>query len=124
MAENQESNIDVIENLALITDAMQTIFPEGKMICVYELKEDDFKKVQEYFRKIDHQHKRFSINISGLEHVFIHQEYINYEENESKESPELNKDKPEKVEEEVKVKKESKLKKILSWFISGGSSIK
>lgn len=71
MAENQESTTSIIENLALITDAMQTVFPDGKMICVYELKEDDYKNVQQLFRKIDHHHNKFSVDISGLEHVFI-----------------------------------------------------
>lgn len=71
MAENQESTTNIIENLALITDAMQTVFPDGKMICVYELKEDDYKNVQQLFRKIDHHHNKFSVDISGLEHVFI-----------------------------------------------------
>ena len=71
MAENQESTNSVIENLALITDAMQTVFPNGKMICVYELETEDFKNVQQLFRKIDHHHNRFSVDISGLEHVFI-----------------------------------------------------
>lgn len=70
MAENQESP-SIIESLAVVTDAMQTIFPEGKMICVYELPEEEFKKVQTNFRKIDSQYNRFSIDISGLEHVFI-----------------------------------------------------
>ena len=77
MAENQESTPNIIENLALVTDAMQTMFPSGKMICVYELNEEDFKKVQNNFRKIDHGHKRFSVDISGLEHVFIQENYEN-----------------------------------------------
>lgn len=107
MGENQESTTNVIENLALITDAMQNMFPEGKIICVYELKDEDFKKVQENFRKIDHQHKRFSIDISGLEHVFIHEN--------SQKDLEIEKSKEEKIE---KVKPLTNLKnKISSWFI-------
>ena len=53
MAEDQKSPPSVIENLALVTDAIQTMFPDGKIICVYELNDQDFKKVQENFRKID-----------------------------------------------------------------------
>jgi hypothetical protein len=71
MAENQESATDIIQELALVTDALQTMFPDGKIICVYELNDNDFSKVQTNFRKIDHQHKKFSVDISGLEHVFI-----------------------------------------------------
>ena len=76
MAENQESTTSVIEGLALVTDAMQTMFPDGKMICVYELDEVDFKKVQSNFRKIDEGHNRFSVDISGTEHVFINEKSI------------------------------------------------
>lgn len=109
MAENQESPPSVIENLALVTDAIQTIFPDGKIICVYELSDDDFKKVQNNFRKIDSQHKRFSVNISGLEHVFIHED-INF----SIVKP-----------EEKKMTNYSKMiSKLSSWFVRGGSSIK
>jgi hypothetical protein len=102
MAENQESTISIIENLALITDAMQTVFPDGKMICVYELEEGDFKNVQQLFRKIDHHHNKFSVDISGLEHVFI------------------NSSAPDKVDEEVKEEpKKEEISKKSSWFKRG-----
>ena len=87
MAENQESPTSIIENLALITDAMQTVFPNGKMICVYELEEEDFKNVQQLFRKIDHHHNKFSVDISGLEHVFINTSAPDEVVNETKEEP-------------------------------------
>lgn len=103
MAENQESTTSVIENLALITDAMQTVFPNGRMICVYELDEDDYKDVQKLFRKIDHHHNRFSVDISGLEHVFINGNF--------KEEP---KEEPKKEE----------IGKKSSWFKRGGSPVK
>jgi hypothetical protein len=77
MEEGKKSVDGVLENLALITDALQTLFEDGKMICVYELNDDDFKKVQSNFRKIDNQHKKFSIDISGVQHVFIHEEIAN-----------------------------------------------
>jgi len=102
MEENKESVIGVIEKLALVTDGLQNIFPDGKVICVYELDDEDFKQVQENFRKIDHSHKRFSIDISGIEHVFIHQDFVRTED-----------------KEEIKIeepKKQSWIKKILSSF--------
>ena len=106
MAENQESP-SIIESLAVITDAMQTMFPEGKMICVYELEEEEFKKVQTNFRKIDSQFNRFSIDISGLEHVFI-SENTSYQpvEEQKKETP-----------------KKTLKQKLFSWFKSGGSTV-
>ena len=103
MEEDKKSVDGVLENLALITDAMQTLFPEGKMICVFELSDDDFKKVQNNFRKIDRGHKKFSIDMSGVEHVFIHEDSVDYSFEDSK-------------KEEPK-KKLSPLKRFLSRFI-------
>lgn len=77
MEEGKKSVDGILENLALITDGLQTLFEDGKMICVYELNDEDFKKVQNNFRKIDNQHKKFSIDISGVQHVFIHEEIAN-----------------------------------------------
>lgn len=114
MAENQESPSNIIENLALVTDAIQTIFPNGKIICVYELNNEDFKKVQENFRKIDHTHKRFSIDISGLEHVFIHE---NFQEEVTTDNKIIEK----KTNRSLAVNIKNKLS---SWFVSGVSSIK
>jgi hypothetical protein len=75
MEEDKKSFDGILEKVALITDGLQSLFPEGKMICIYELKEEDYKKVQNNFRKIDQQYKRFSIDISGVEHVFINENY-------------------------------------------------
>ena len=110
MAENQENVLNVIENLALVTDAMQTMFPQGKIICVYELNVEDFKKVQQNFREIDHQHERFSIDMSGLEHVFILEK-----EEFTTETTTLVKFQESKI---TKLKK-----KRSSWFVGGRSSI-
>ena len=71
MAENQESAPNIIESLALVTDAMQTIFPEGKMICVYELNDEDYKKIQSNFRKIakvviKHQSKTIIVRLTHV----------------------------------------------------------
>ena len=106
MEENKEGP-SLIEKLATVTDAMQMMFPKGKIICVYELNEDEFKSVQKNFRAIDNQHKKFSIDISGLEHVFII-ENTNIDENMKKEEP---------------PKKRSIKQKLFSWFKSGGGSI-
>jgi len=109
MEEDKKSVDGVLENLALITDAMQTLFPEGKMICVFELNDEDFKKVQTNFRKIDRGHKKFSIDMSGVEHVFIHEDSVDY----SFEEP--------KKEEPKKIK--NPFKRFLSRFVGGGSSV-
>lgn len=106
MGENQESTTSVIEGLALVTDAMQTMFPEGKIICVYELDEIDFKKVQSNFRKIDQGHDRFSIDISGTEHVFINEKSLI----------------PKPIE--TPPKKKNVRERLLSFFKSGSGPVK
>jgi hypothetical protein len=111
MEENQKSIDGILENLALITDGMQTLFPNGKMICVFELNDEDFKKIQKNFRKIDQVHKKFSIDMSGVEHVFIHEDSVMFSVEEPK-------------KEETPKQIQSPLKRFLSRFVSRGSSVK
>lgn len=70
MDENKNS-IGIIEKLALLADAMEQIFPEGKPLAVFQLNQDEYKSVQNHFRTIDHHHKQFKIDMSGVEMVFI-----------------------------------------------------
>lgn len=103
MEENQKSTVEPIEKLAIITEALQDLFPEGKMICVFELQKEDFKKIQGNFRTIDHTHNKFSINISGVDFVFI-------DESENDEEP---------IEQpKTKITKTSFLKRLFSSFKS------
>lgn len=88
MEENTKSDTGILEKLAMITDATQQLFPEGKSLVLFELDEQDFKDVQKYFRKIDKNHKRFVIDISGVEVVFILENTIDEEKQEPKKEPE------------------------------------
>ena len=83
MAENQKSIDGIIEKLALIADATDSLFPEGRKAVVFELKRIDFKKVQNNFRDIDRLHKQFKIDISGVEFIFLLDESLNDETNNS-----------------------------------------
>jgi len=88
MESNQESSIGDIEKLALITDAIENLFPTGQSAIIFELEEEDFKKIQSYFRKIDNNYKRFKIDISGVEVVFILKGYeVEQPKEEIKEEP-------------------------------------
>jgi hypothetical protein len=71
MEENYKSIDGIIEKLALVSDAVETLFPEGKSAVVFQLKNEDFKKVQNNFREIDSNHKQFKIDISGVEFIFL-----------------------------------------------------
>ena len=71
MAENQKSIDGIIEKLALVADGLQTLFPDGVMAIAMELKLEDFKKIQKNFRDIDRDYKKFKIDISGIEFMFL-----------------------------------------------------
>lgn len=86
MGEDQKSDVGILEKLAMITDAAQTLFPDGICLILFELDLEDYKLVQNHFRKIDNDHKKFTIDISGVEIVFILKGFI--EENKpEKEKP-------------------------------------
>ena len=71
MDENQKPTLGELEKLALLSDYISDIFPNGDAIVVYELKEDDYKKMISKFREIDHHHKQFTIEISGVDFHFM-----------------------------------------------------
>ena len=71
MEENSKSIDGIVEKLALIVDATDELFPEGKMAVVFQLNETDFKRVQDNFREIDRGYKEFKIDISGTEFIFL-----------------------------------------------------
>jgi hypothetical protein len=77
MAENQKSIDGIIEKLAMIVDAADELFPDGKMLLAFELKEVEFKKVQENFREIDKAFKQFKIEMSGNDIMFLLDESSN-----------------------------------------------
>lgn len=77
MAENEKSIDGIIEKLAMIVDAADELFPDGKMLLAFELKEVEFKKVQENFREIDKAFKQFKIEMSGNDIMFLLDESSN-----------------------------------------------
>ena len=77
MAENQKSIDGIIEKLAMIVDAADELFPNGKMLLAFELKQVEFKKVQENFREIDKSYKKFKIEMSGNDIMFLLDESSN-----------------------------------------------
>ena len=71
MEENQESIVGVMEKLAMITDATQSLFPDGKSAIVFEIPNTEFREIQKNFREIDRGYNKFKIDISGVEVIFI-----------------------------------------------------
>jgi len=88
MAESQKSIDGIIEKLAIVSDAVDDLFPNGRKAVVFELKEDDFKKVQNNFREIDRTHKQFKIDISGTEFIFLSETSLIDEISKFSETPE------------------------------------
>lgn len=81
MEENQKSIDGIIEKLAIISDGLETLFPDGKIAVALELKKTDFKKVQNNFRKIDSGYKQFMIELSNTQFMFLLDESLNDEPN-------------------------------------------
>ena len=70
MAENKDGSLGTLEKLALITDSLQTLF-KGKTTIIFELPKEEYYQVISHFREIDRHHKQFTIEISGMDFVFI-----------------------------------------------------
>jgi hypothetical protein len=71
MQKDKENVGDYLEKIALICDGLQKLFPDGKQAIVFELDTEDFKKIQTNFRDVDKMYKRFQVDVSGVECVFI-----------------------------------------------------
>ena len=73
MAKAKNRDFGTIEKLALLADSMQKLF-KGKSLVVFELKEPEYRDVMENFKDIDQSHKKFTIDISGTDFIFILEE--------------------------------------------------
>lgn len=86
MEENKKSIDGIIEKLALIADGIDSLFPTSKTAIAIELGLEDFKKVQNNFRSIDHHHKQFMVEISNTQFMFLLDESLNDESNKTLET--------------------------------------
>jgi hypothetical protein len=73
MAKAKDRDFGTVEKLALLADSMQKLF-KGKSMIVFELKEPEYRSVMENFNDIDQSHKKFTIDISGTDFIFILEE--------------------------------------------------
>lgn len=53
------------KNQRLVSEGVQDIFEDTKPTIIYELKNEDFKEIQDNFRDIDKKFNKFTIEISG-----------------------------------------------------------
>lgn len=70
MAEDKKDDLGTLAKLALIADSVQTLF-SGKGTIIFELPKGEYSSVINHFREIDRHHKKFTIDISGTDFVFI-----------------------------------------------------
>jgi len=89
MAKNKEVINGILEKLALVSEAVQDIFEDTKPTIIYELKNEDFKEIQDNFRDIDKKFNKFTIEISGVYFIIVNSDRIN-EEKENKEEKKEN----------------------------------
>ena len=80
MAKVTQSNNELVQKLAALSDAADNLFPKGKKIIVFELKKDEYQNAKIQFEILSSDIKRFNIDISGVEFIFIEDELLNVEE--------------------------------------------
>jgi len=88
--QNTEAPLGELEKLALLSDAINDLFPNYDRMMVFELDKPEYDKIMGHFREIDRHHKQFLIDISGVEFYFMLK----------KEVEEITKEVPEETPEE------------------------
>lgn len=81
MAKNNKGTDGLVEKLAIMSDAIENLFPQGKGILVFELKKYDFHDVQKKFGINSEDPSKFKIEISGTEIIFLLDELLSDETN-------------------------------------------
>jgi hypothetical protein len=71
MAEDKNDFNSILENLALVIDGAQKVFPSSKSVLIYELNQQTFNFVKSNFRSIKVDETQIKIDISGTEILFI-----------------------------------------------------
>ena len=80
MAETEENNIGIITKIALLADAVEKIFPNGRGVVVFELKDDDFETTKKELLVPNPGLNQFKVDMSGTEFIFLRDESLNVSE--------------------------------------------
>jgi hypothetical protein len=86
MEKNSEVIYGMIERMALISDAIDNLFVNGRKVIVVELKKNDFEETKKQFKNVSPDLTQFKIDISGVEFIFILDELLNVSEDKSEEN--------------------------------------
>lgn len=87
MEKNTEVIYGLIERMALVSDAIDSLFVNGKKVIVIELNKFDFEQILIQFKGVDPRLKQYKIDISGIEFIFILDELLNVVEDKTEETP-------------------------------------
>jgi hypothetical protein len=87
MENNTEVIYGLIERMALVSDAIDSLFVNGKKVIVIELNKFDFEQTKIQFKNVDPKLNQFKIDISGIEFIFILDELLNVSEDKTEETP-------------------------------------
>jgi hypothetical protein len=87
MENNSQVIYGLIERMALVSDAIDSLFVNGKKVIVIELNKFDFEQTKRQFKNVDLNLSQFKIDISGIEFIFISDELLNVSEDKTEEIP-------------------------------------
>jgi hypothetical protein len=87
MEKNPEVIYGMIERMALLSDAIDNLFVNGRKVIVIELNKFDFEQTKKQFKNVSSDLNQFKIDISGVEFIFILDELLNVSEDKSEETP-------------------------------------
>jgi hypothetical protein len=68
-----------MEKFALLADAIENMYPNGKGVVVFELKENDFDETQKELLIPSQVGPQFKVDISGTEFIFLKHALLNDE---------------------------------------------
>jgi hypothetical protein len=83
MAKTKKSVSILVEQLALLSDQADKLYTKGKKMIVFELSKNDFQDAKFQFENYDPNVKRFNVDISGVEIIFIEDELLTTSEDKS-----------------------------------------
>ena len=86
MEESPEVIYGLMERMALISDAIDNLFVNGKKVIVIELNKVDFEQTKRQIKNISPGLNQFKIDISGIEFIFILDELLNVSEDKTSET--------------------------------------
>lgn len=80
MAKDNKGINELVERLAILSDSVDKFYPNGKKMIVFELNKNDFQNSKIQFGMMDNTVKRFNVDMSGVEIIFIEDGLLNTEE--------------------------------------------